>query len=105
MDAKDVLEKITALPIYDWNYTGYPQRHIGPMAQDFHAAFPLNPNDKAIDSGDLQGVALAAIQGLSRQNLDLIKENTEMKQRLAVLEQTVRKLVDTPLMNEKRDLK
>jgi peptidoglycan hydrolase CwlO-like protein len=35
------------------------------MAQDFHALFPLNDNDKVLNDADLHGVALAAIQGLN----------------------------------------
>src|SRR5262249_46729511 len=37
VDVEAVLEKVTSLPISEWNYTGYSQRHIGAMAQDFHA--------------------------------------------------------------------
>ncbi len=37
---------------------------MGPMAQDFHAAFGLGVSDKLIDTIDPDGVALAAIQGL-----------------------------------------
>ena len=39
-------------------------RHVGPMAQDFHAAFGLGGDDKHINTVDADGVALAAIQGL-----------------------------------------
>ena len=39
-------------------------QHIGPMAQDFYAAFHLGDSDKAIGMQDAEGVALAAIQGL-----------------------------------------
>ena len=37
---------------------------MGPMAQDFYAAFGLGLGDKTIDTIDPDGVALAAIQGL-----------------------------------------
>ena len=39
-------------------------RHIGPVAQDFRAAFDLGADDKTIATVDADGVALAAIQGL-----------------------------------------
>jgi hypothetical protein len=43
-----------------------PARHIGPMAQDFHAAFGLDgTDDKHIATVDADGAALAAIQGLN----------------------------------------
>ena len=41
------------------------RRNLGPTAQDFHAAFGFGFNDKVIASGNLHGVALAAIQGLN----------------------------------------
>jgi hypothetical protein len=49
-----------------WNYTAQDGsiRHMGPMAQDFRAAFGLGEDDTTISVVDEQGVALAAIQGL-----------------------------------------
>ena len=41
------------------------KRHIGPVAQDFHAAFGLGTHETAIATVDADGVALAAIQGLN----------------------------------------
>lgn len=79
VDTRAVLKKVETLPVSEWNYSGYPQRHIGPMAQDFHAAFPLNENDRAIDSGDMPGIAFAAIQELARQNAALRAELDELK--------------------------
>ena len=67
VDAKKVLEKVVALPLSEWNYKVDPsQRHLGPVAQDFHAAFGVGPDDKHIATVDADGVALAAIQGLNQ---------------------------------------
>lgn len=66
-DTQSILDKLAALPLAEWNYIGYPQRHVGPMAQDFHAAFPWSGNDTSINSADETGVALAAIQALKKQ--------------------------------------
>src|SRR5208283_3394063 len=42
----EVLDKVDALPIGRWNYkVDKSSEHIGPMAQDFHAAFGLNGSD------------------------------------------------------------
>jgi trimeric autotransporter adhesin len=41
-------------------------RHLGPMAQDFHARFGLGDDDRTYNSVDAHGVALAAIQALDR---------------------------------------
>lgn len=72
-----------------WQYkmeTGTTVRHLGPMAQDFHAAFKLGANDTSIATLDEAGVALATIQGL---NQKLEKENAALKARLAKLEAKV----------------
>jgi hypothetical protein len=94
----EVLEKVVTLPLLSWNYkTDTTSRHLGPMAQDFHAAFGLGTDDKHIATVDADGVALAAIQGLnqkvevrSQRSEDSIQklqaENAELKQRLEKLE-------------------
>jgi hypothetical protein len=98
VNQQSVLDKLAQLPIVEWSYKGYAQRHIGPMAQDFHALFPLNENDKALQDADLHGVALAAIQGLNEkvesgnrkaesQMEELKTENAELRARLEKLEQ------------------
>ena len=53
------------LPIETWQYKGEAIRHIGPMAQDFAAAFRVGADDRHIDLIDANGVALAAIQALT----------------------------------------
>jgi hypothetical protein len=50
--------------VTSWTFKGQAVRHIGPMAQDFHAAFKVGADDKHISTIDEGGVALAAIQGL-----------------------------------------
>jgi hypothetical protein len=68
VDPQEVLAKVAALPIAQWNYKAVAGvDHIGPVAQDFHAAFGLNGDDnKHIATVDADGVALAAIQGLNQ---------------------------------------
>jgi hypothetical protein len=61
-----VLDKVARLPLAEWSYKGHEQRHIGAMAQDFHALFPLNADDKVLNEVDLHGVELAAIKGLNQ---------------------------------------
>jgi hypothetical protein len=66
VDGRDVLQKLMAVPITTWNAIGADPsvRRMGPMAQDFYAAFGLGDDDTVITTGDLDGVALASIQGL-----------------------------------------
>ena len=86
VDTQAVLEKVAELPINEWNYIGYDQRHIGPMAQDFHAAFPLNESETSLNDADLHGVALAAIQGLNQKLQQKDSEIAELKVRMEKLE-------------------
>lgn len=67
VDAGAVLDKVAALPISKWNYKqDCGTEHIGPMAQDFYAAFSVGPDERHITTIDENGVSLAAIQGLNR---------------------------------------
>ena len=67
VDPEEVLRKVAAMPVSTWQWKSEPGsiRHMGPMAQDFHAAFGLGPSDRRIVTIDADGVALAAIQGLN----------------------------------------
>ena len=96
LDVQKVLAKVAQMPLTEWSYKGYAERHVGPMAQDFHAAFPLNPNDKLLNSADEAGITLAAIQGLNQkveQKDAKIQEQSaeiaDLKGRLEKLEQLV----------------
>ncbi len=64
VDPRAILAAVAALPIERWSYKGEAARHLGPMAQDFAAAFGLGADDRHIFPLDAGGVALAAIQGL-----------------------------------------
>jgi hypothetical protein len=87
VNTQSVLDRVSRLSINEWSYIGYDQRHIGPMAQDFHEQFPLNENDKALNDADLHGVALAAIQGLNKKLDQKETEIAELKARLERLEE------------------
>jgi len=101
VDSRDVLRRVLDLPITSWSYKATPGvRHVGPMSEDFFAAFAVGSDDKGISVTDSAGVALAAIQGLSRQVADvtarkddeiaqLRRENADLAQRLAALEALV----------------
>ena len=68
VDGFAVLESLAALPISTWNYKSEPPtvRHLGPMAQDFMAAFGLGDDDRKINMVDANGVVMVAIQALHR---------------------------------------
>ena len=94
LDGASVLERVAALPVYQWVAKDDPRRipHAGPTAQDFMAAFGLGDNDKMIGFADAQGVAFAAIQGLNAKvsakdiEIDSLKaEVAELKRAVEVL--------------------
>ncbi len=88
VDVRSVLERLAALPIQLWNYTeeGPAVRHLGPMAQDFAAAFGVGPDDRCIAGVDADGVAFAAIQGL----YELLKaRDAQLQQRTALLQEEI----------------
>lgn len=65
---QEVLARLVAMPITTWNYKTERAsiHHIGPMAQDFYAAFNVGEDNKHITEIDEAGVAFAAIQGLNQ---------------------------------------
>jgi hypothetical protein len=80
IDTRAVLRKLTSLRVTEWQYKGQPDRHyIGPMAQDFHAAFGLGYDDKTISTADSDGVMYAAIQGLVEELKDRDEEIEKLK--------------------------
>jgi len=89
VNPEEVLEKVAALPVSTWSYKTDDEgvQHIGPMAQDFHAAFGLGVNDTNITLGDTAGVALAAIKALNQQLEQKQEEIDLLKARLDALEQ------------------
>jgi hypothetical protein len=90
VDAVQVLERVTRLPISTWNFKTDPAiRHVGPMAQDFYAAFNIGPDDKHIATVDEGGVALAAIQGL---NHKLNEKDAEIQAQARQIEKLVQRL-------------
>jgi hypothetical protein len=88
LDAQDVLNRLAGIPITEWNYkTQDPSnRHIGPMAQDFYAAFGLSADELYISPIDTDGVALAAIQGLYELSQEQDARIQALEARVAALE-------------------
>lgn len=91
VDAHDVLERVAALPVSTWRFKEATERHMGPMAQDFAAAFGLGSDDKHIAPADVSGVALAAIKALKAQLDDKDAQLRALQERLATLEAAVAK--------------
>lgn len=102
VNEQEILTLLMSMPVSTWNYKTQDAgiRHIGPMAQDFYAAFGVGEDERYLTTVDVDGVTLAAMQGLyqiiqSQDNLiadqqqtieSLTAENAALSMRLSALE-------------------
>ncbi len=98
VDHGHLLDALNAIPMTTWNMKTQNAaiRHMGPMAQDFHAAFGIGETNTHIGYSDADGVALAAIQGLYRMLIEQNAENRELRDAIDVLEQQLETFQTTP---------
>lgn len=97
VDGEALLAKVAKLPVESWRYKGEDGqvRHVGPVAQDFRAAFGLGTDDTSIGLLDIDGVNMAAIQALERRTRELNAKSAELdalKAELAELKASVAQL-------------
>jgi hypothetical protein len=98
VDGEQVLRKIGGLSLTSWNYIGQNAeqfRHYGPVAQEFFAVFGHDGvgtigTDKTINSGDMEGILMIAVQALSKKNDAFKAENAELKARIEALERRLK---------------
>ncbi len=59
INGHELLERLAALPVATWRYHWEPPdvRHLGPMSQDFRAAFDLGSDEHEIGPGTDQARA------------------------------------------------
>jgi hypothetical protein len=96
VDGEEVLGKIRGFELSSWNFMGHDPkkfRHYGPMAQDFYAAFGHDGlgqigSETTINSGDLAGILMIAVQALEMRTAELKQKEAQ----LAVLESKVEEL-------------
>ena len=102
IDCASTLDALVALPVNHWTYRADPAGtpHLGPMAQDFHAAFRTGSNATSIAALDRDGVTLASLRALLdnrddraariRRNREIIDERlrrlSELEARVSELE-------------------
>lgn len=94
VDPEAILARVVDLPVKEFTYRSRSDsvRHVGPMAQEFHPLFGLGEDRLRISASNLAGVALAAIQGLHQQKLDLQEEVAKQQQRITSLTDEVDRL-------------
>jgi hypothetical protein len=96
MDGEEVLKKIRGFELTSWNFIGHDPkefRHYGPMAQDFFAAFGhdgmgMIGTETTINSGDLAGILMVAVQALEKRTAELRQKEAQ----IAALQSTVEEL-------------
>lgn len=104
VDGRAILDRVAALPIQRWRYTSQTPRseHIGPMAQDFYAAFQVGEDDTHINTVDADGVALAAIQGLYQRVREQEAQIAEQRQMIRTLQDLNAQLQRRMMAGEQR---
>lgn len=95
LNSRDLLGKISDLPVEAWQYKDSDERHIGPVSEDFVQAFDVGSlrrdgsrDNHYLSAGDVAGVALAGVK-------ELIQENQELKQIIGDLTQRITQLEKT----------
>ena len=86
VDGEAVLGKIRGFELSSWNFIGHDPkkfRHYGPMAQDFFAAFGHDGlgqigSETTINSGDLAGILMIAVQALEKRTAELKQKEAQM---------------------------
>jgi len=88
IDKQQVLANVQHLSIQNWKLKDEAGnvRHVGPVAQEFHAAFRLGEDERFIHSGDVDGIALVAIQALAERNDALVAQKRALEQHVAELQ-------------------
>jgi trimeric autotransporter adhesin len=104
VDGELLLTKIRNIPITKWNYkkTNVNDKYIGPMAQDFYAAFHLGGTDSlGINSICIDGVNMAGIKALEKRTSEmktviqsLIDENKKLREELSSIKKVSNELLE-----------
>ena len=94
VNGEEVLGKIRGFELSSWNFIGHDRkqfRHYGPMAQDFFAAFGHDGvgqigSETTINSGDMAGILMIAVQALERRTTELKQKEAQIAELAARLE-------------------
>lgn len=97
LDGERVLGQLAAMQIQRWRYRNTSDWHVGPTAEDFHAAFHLGPGPTTISTVDADGIGLLAVQALERRTAELREENAALRAELTALRSLVDRLASARL--------
>jgi len=84
LDPSTMLQKLAQVRISEWSYKSDEQklRHIGPTVEDFRNTFGLGTEGQYIFPMDVQGVTMAAVQGLYQLVQEKDTQIAELQRRL-----------------------
>lgn len=83
LSGQSLLTKLMALRVFRWFYRAerrHPERHIGPMAEDFFKAFGVG-DATSISAADMAAIALGCIQEQQKQIQSLERRITVLEKR------------------------
>lgn len=97
VDPQEYLKRLDSVEVFSWSYISQDSsiKHIGPMAQDFYAAFELGTDSTTINSGDFDGINLLLLTALNDRMDQVELQETElikMREELAALKAQREKL-------------
>ncbi len=99
IEGREVLDRVVSLPIEEWSFKGDGVRHMGPMSEDFRAAFGLGSSETHIGLMDAAGVNMAAIQGLH----SMVEERDTQIEELQARVERLERLVETLAASRETD--
>ncbi|MBB4638654.1 tail fiber domain-containing protein [Longimicrobium terrae] len=96
LDGEDVLSRLRNVPVSTWNYIAQEDsvRHMGPMAQDFSAAFGLGEDSLMINTVDIDGVNMAGVKALTTRTDALRAENEQLRAQVAAQQAEIVRMRD-----------
>lgn len=102
VDGERTLAKISDMTIESWNYKGDDPanfRHYGPTAQEFYAAFGTDDvgsigNDTTINSGDMAGIMMIAIQAIEERTAVITTQQAQIADQQEVIDNLQIRMAD-----------
>jgi len=78
----EILDKISAVGVYSYDFIEGPKDKVGLMAEDFHTVFGRG-SDKMLNGQEVEMALWLAVQELTAQNKELSKRLAEVETQLA----------------------
>jgi trimeric autotransporter adhesin len=88
VDGEELLARIRGVELNRWTLIGDPARtpHLGPFAEDFHAAFGLGDDPKAIGHQDIDGVNFGGVKALDARTVQMQSRMDEQARQIEQLQ-------------------